>query len=338
MNNVDSRLRGKLAVIGTGGTFAMQARHPFDWVEYSESGIVLPIDDLLGQLGELAPEVEMLPIPFRALGSTAITPSDWLALASLIRKTALERPDIDGFVVTHGTATLEETAWFLHLTVDIDAGVVVTGAQRPSNTAGSDVVPNLRAAMAVALNPRSAECGALVVMDNAVFSARDVTKSSSFHLNAFEAPLCGPLAEVDADANVNWRRLPVQPACGKAFDPDALMSLPRVDILTSYGGADGVAVDAVVAAGARGLVSAGLAPGRPANGEVQALARAIERGVVVVQSTRAARGMVPLQDFLRRSGVLAGGDLAPHKARILLMLALAQGLDKEAIQQLLLAS
>lgn len=328
--------RAKVAVIGTGGTFAMQARHAFDWVEYSESQIVLPIDTLIEQLGELAPEIELLPIGFRALGSVSITPSDWLELARLIESTAAAHPELDGFVITHGTATLEETAYFLELALNLDMGIVITGAQRPSNTAGTDVPANLRAALAVAASPQAADCGALVVMDNKVYSARDVSKTSSFDLNAFEAIPFGPLAEVDAKANVHWRRLLPATAWHQEFDLARVQNLPRVDIVTSYAGADGAVVNALVAAGSQAIINAGLAPGRPAAGEAQALAQAVQQGVIVVQSTRAARGNVPVQDFLLRAGVLAGGDLAPHKLRILMMLALTQSKEVSQLQRWLL--
>src|ERR1700744_4969868 len=108
-----STRRPRIAVIGTGGTFAMQARHRFDWIEYGDSGVVLPIDALIEQLGALDLAVEILPVPFRMLGSTAMTPSALAELAALIARTARTDPSIDGFIVTHGTATLEETAWFL---------------------------------------------------------------------------------------------------------------------------------------------------------------------------------------------------------------------------------
>jgi len=329
--------RPKIAVIGTGGTFAMQARHRFDWVEYGESQIVLPIDTLLGELGELAPHVDLLPIAFRALGSVSITPTDWLELARLIEQTAQEHPDIDGFVITHGTATLEETAYFLDLALNLDMGLVITGAQRPSNTAGTDVPANLRAALAVAASPQARECGALVVMDNKVYSARDVTKSSSFDLAAFEAVPFGPLAQVDANAQVHWRRLLPANSWRSQFDLARVQSLPRVDIVISYAGCDGVPIQALVAAGSQAIISAGLAPGRPASGEAAALAEAVRQGVVVVQSTRAMRGNVPVQDFLLRAGVLAGGDLSPHKLRILMMLALTQTKDSAQLQRWLLA-
>lgn len=330
--------RPKIAVIGTGGTFAMQARHRFDWIEYGESQIVLPIDTLLDELGELAPHAELLPIAFRALGSVSITPTDWLELAHLIEHTAQEHPDIDGFVITHGTATLEETAYFLDLALNLDMGLVITGAQRPSNTAGTDVPANLRAALAVAGSAQARECGALVVMDNKVYSARDVTKSSSFDLAAFEAVPYGPLAHVDATATVHWRRVLPANAWRRQFDLARVQRLPRVDIVTSYAGCDGVPIQALVAAGSQAIISAGLAPGRPASGEAAALADAANQGVVVVQSTRAIRGNVPVQDFLLRAGVLAGGDLSPHKLRILMMLALTQTKDPAQLQHWLLAA
>lgn len=333
-----AKSRAKIAVIGTGGTFAMQARHRFDWVEYGESQVVLPIDTLIKDLGELAPDVELLPIPFRALGSVSITPNDWLEMARLIESTAAAHPDLDGLVITHGTATLEETAYFLDLALNLDMGLVITGAQRPSNTAGTDVPANLRAALAVARSPQARECGALVVMDNKAYSARDVSKTSSFDLAAFEAVPFGPLAQVDALANVHWRRLLPATAWHQEFDLARVQQLPRVDILTSYAGCDGVQVQALIAAGSQAIISAGLAPGRPASGEAAALANAVAQGIVVVQSTRALRGNVPVQDFLVRAGILAGGDLSPHKLRILMMLALTQTHDADQLQRWLLTA
>jgi L-asparaginase len=326
-------------VIGTGGTFAMQGRHRFDWVEYGESGVVHPIGTLIEQMGELAPHVDLVPIPFRMLGSTAIEPTDWLELARLIARHARTDPTLDGFVITHGTATLEETAWFLDLTVPTQAPIVVTGAQRPANTDGSDAAANLRAALAVAAAPASRGTGSLVVMNGQIFAARDVSKASSFELAAFEAPPFGPLGWVDADAQVIWRRrLSRERGDLPAFGVDALATLPRVDIILSYAGVDRVIIDACVAAGARGIVCAGLAPGRPAKGQARALADAARQGVIVVQATRSPRGYVPPQRFLEVDGILAGSDLAPPKLRILLMLALANTSERSEVQRLLLAA
>ncbi|MCC8392888.1 asparaginase [Paraburkholderia sp. MMS20-SJTR3] len=326
----------RVAVIGTGGTFAMQARHRFDWIEYGESGVVRSIDalmDEMGGLGNVADAVELVPVPFRALGSTAITPADWLALAKLIRLTAAADTGIAGFVVTHGTATLEETAWCLDLLLDLDVPVVITGAQRPLNTAGSDAPGNLRAALALAQSDAARGEGVLVVMNNQIFAARDVTKAASFELGAFEAPPFGALGRVEASGRVVMRRRRANTALRLPLDLEALDTLPRVDIVLSYAGADAVAIEAFVAAGSRAIVSAGLVPGRPAAAEQAALARAAQRGVVVVQSSRAPRGEVPLQAFLEAAGVLAGGDLAPQKLRIVLMLALSCTTDRLQIQR-----
>jgi len=319
--------RPRIAVIGTGGTFAMHGRHRFDWIEYADSGVIHPIGDLLGQLGELAPQAEIVPIPFRSLGSVSIGPSDWLELARLVRDTAAADPDLTGFVITHGTATLEETAWFLDLALSLEQPVVLTGAQRPANTDGSDAAANLRDAMAVAAEPKSRGAGVLVVMGGLVFPPRDVTKAASFELAAFEAPPYGPLGRIDADSRVVYRRLMPrgERLCTKLFAEvlEEGRPLPRVDISHSYAGADGTAIRGFVAAGARGVVCAGLPPGRVAAGERAAILEAVDSGVVVVQSTRSARGLVLRQRFLAADGMLAGGDLAPQKLRIALMLLLA---------------
>ncbi|SPB18584.1 asparaginase [Caballeronia novacaledonica] len=327
--------RPRVAVIGTGGTFAMHGRHRFDWIEYADSGVIHPIDALLQSLGELAPDAEIVPVPFRSLGSVAIGPNDWLELARLIRDAAAADPSLTGFVVTHGTATLEETAWFLDLALSLDQPVVLTGAQRPANTDGSDAAANLRGAMAVASDPRSRGAGVLVVMGGAIFAARDVTKAASFELAAFEAPPYGPLGRVDADARVVYRRrMPDSEGASRARFRNVIdhaVALPRVDISMSYAGADGAAIRGFVQAGARGIVCAGLTPGRAASGERAALLEAVAAGVVVVQSTRSPRGLVPRQRFLAADGLLAGGDLSAQKLRIALMLLLAAR-DAQAAQ------
>ena len=324
-----------IAVIGAGGTFAMEGRHPYDWIEYGDSGIVHPIETVLASIGDHGLGVALLPIAFRTIGSTGILPADWLDLAALIARTRGADPGLAGIVVTHGTATLEETAWFLDLTTAAGIAVVVTGAQRPPNTAGSDAQANLRAAIAVAADPRAAALGALVVMDGQILPARDVTKTASFAFDAFISP-AGALGHVAADGTVILRRVPPVRSL-VPFDTSALRALPRVDIVLSYAGADDVAIRACLAAGAEGLVSAGLLPGRPANAERPALVDAVRAGVVVIQSSRGSRGDVIVQRHNVADGILAGSDLAPHKLRILLMLALAAGLRPPAIQDLILS-
>jgi L-asparaginase len=312
----------------------MAGAHAFDWVDYADSGIIHRIDELMATLDLGLAEIDLVPVPVRALPSTGIIPADWCAIARVVDD-ALANGLADGVVVTHGTATLEETAFFLHLVHGHAAPVVVVGAQRPPNTASSDAVANLRAAVAAAASDRLAGAGALVVMNNYVYSARDAGKFANHALEAFDAPEFGPLARVEPDGGVTLARL-LPPRILPTFKLPA-GQLPRVDVAFSYAGSDGAAIDAFVARGARAIVCAGFPPGRSTPGEREAAVRAVAAGVTVVQSSRAPMGRVPLQRYNQSDGVFSGGGLSPQKARILVMLALAAGLSSEDLQAALLA-
>jgi L-asparaginase len=327
-------LRKKVALVSTGGTIAMVGRGPYDWVDYAESGIVRDASAVLGEIAEALPDVPLELVPFRRIGSTAIGTADWLELAKLIAR-LVRRRDLAGVVVTHGTATLEETAWLLALTVVTPKPIVMTGAQRPPNTAGSDAAPNLRGAILAAASPALAGLGVVVVMDNRIHDARSVTKLANHDLDAFQSPEYGPLGRIAADGRIVLRRLPRPMPLRRPWRLSNLRSLPRVDIVYSYAGADGVAVKALAASGARGIVSAGLPPGRPANPERAALAKAVRAGVTVVLASRAIKGIVEPAADAARDGFLNAGDLSPVKARILLMLALAAVRHPPRIQAIL---
>jgi L-asparaginase len=326
--------RARIAVLGAGGTIAMAGAHPFDWIDYGDTGIIRDVDALVATLDLGLPDVELLPVAVRALPSTGITPSDWSALAAVVDK-VLTDDRADGVVITHGTASLEETAFFLHLVHRHAAPVVVVGAQRPPNTASSDAVANLRAAAVVAASGLFAEAGVLVVMNGCVYPARDASKLANHALDAFDAVEFGPLARVEADGTVTVARLLPR----RAVAPFVLTAapLPRVDIALSYAGADGAAIDGFVAAGARGIICAGLPPGRSTPMERAAALRAVAAGVTVVQSSRALKGRVPLQRYNVADDILSGGGLNPHKARILVMLALASDMSLVELQAALLA-
>jgi L-asparaginase len=323
----------KIALLSTGGTIAMAGRHPYDWVDYAESGSVSTPAEMLTTLAPLLPDVDVESVQVQRIGSTGITPADWFALAEAAR-TQLARPDIGGIVITHGTATLEETAWYLALTLETTKPVVLTGAQRPPNTAGSDAAPNLRAALLVAASTTAPGCGVVAVMDGRIFDARSVTKASNHDLHAFISRDGGSLGHVDAGGSVHIRytaaALPARP-----WNARAAAELPRVDIVYGYAGGDGTATGAFVAAGARGIISAGMPPGRPANGERTALAGAAKAGVAVVLSSRAARGGVEPASDARREGFLIGSDLSPQKLRILLMLALTVTTEHAKLQAII---
>lgn len=318
----------QVLVIGAGGTIAMEGAHPWDWVDYGDTGIIHATEGVVAGMEFGLADIQVTPIAFRALPSTGITPREWLELRRHIMQLFAAEPA--GIVVTHGTATLEETAFFLHATLAADCPVVVVGAQRPPNTMGSDAQPCLRAAIAAAA---ALPAGVYVSMNGQIFDPVQVTKTSNHALNAFEAPESGPLADVTVEGHVIRNRALIPAAC--VFTP-AGDNLPRVDIAFSYAGADGAAINGLLAAGAQGIVSAGLPPGRATPGERQAMAEGAAAGCLVVQASRAQRGRVPAQAWNRSAGILSGGGLTPGKIRIVLMLALAEQMESERIQQLLL--
>ena len=319
--------RPVIAAIGCGGTISSLGRDSTDVLDYPDFGTKLPIDEVLGRYPELAKVADMLPVPFRSVGSTAIGPPEWLELAATIDRLAAERPELAGFVIPHGTATLEETAYFLNLALKSDKTVVVVGAQRPASALGSDAGMNLLGAVRTVSAPAARGLGVLVVLNDEIHSAREATKTSTYRLQTFRSPDFGLLGHIDGDGVQIYRQPRRRHAPDTEFDIAGLASLPRVDIAYSYGGAEGTVVDALVAAGARGIVSAGLAPGIPAPLERIALERARGAGVIVVQSSRAGSGRVALRRYLDEAGMVAADNLNPQKARILLMLALTRTSD-----------
>ncbi len=323
--------RRKIAVIGTGGTISSVAASSLDTLDYPEFGQKLTASELLARVGEADLVAEPVPVPFRAVGSTAIGPADWIALRDLVHATAAQDPGIAGFVITHGTATLEETAFFLNLTLAIAHPVVLVGAQRPASALGTDAGANLVAALRVASAPEAVGLGVLVVLNDEIHAARDLVKTSTYRLQTFRSPDFGALGHVDGDGVHILRAPRRQHAPDTVFASAATFDLPRVDIVLSYAGVDGAMVEAAVAAGARGIVSAGLAPGIATPLERLALECAVAAGIVVVQCSRAASGRVGRRRYLREAGIVAGEDFSPQKARILLMLALTRTSDPAEI-------
>jgi L-asparaginase len=266
----------EVAVIGCGGTLSSLGTSSLDLMDYPEHGTKLSIGELLARIPEAASIADVMAVPFRSVGSTNITPADWFELRANLRRLAREQPQLKGFVIVHGTATLEETAFFLNLTLDIAQTVVLVGAQRPFSAVGSDAPMNLLGALQVAKAPQSRGRGVLVVLNDEIHASRDVVKTSTLRLNTFRSAESGALGVIDADGIHFYRRVdrPHAPATDFADMPEAL-ALPRVDIVYSYAGADETFIDAAIAKGARGIVSAGLAPGIPTGAEKVALEAAV---------------------------------------------------------------
>ncbi|HEY1412502.1 MAG TPA: asparaginase [Rhodopila sp.] len=325
----------RIAVIGTGGTISGVGQDRLDFYEYGTSGRFMHVEELIGLVPELSRVADVLPIRYKNINSIAMAPTDWLALLRIIHETVAADPTLAGIVVTHGTATLEETAYFLNLAVRVPVPVVVVGAMRPSSALGADGGTNLLNAVRVAGAPDAHGMGVMVVLNDEINAARDVTKTSNYRVQTFVSRDLGILGYADADA-VKFYRKPLRRAAPETeFDVAKLGELPRVDIIPAYPGADAVLVEAAVAAGARGIISEGFPSGSPAPAQEAALKQAVKAGVAVVQSSRAGSGrVIDNKVSLREAGFVAADSLTPQKARILLMMALTVTSDTSEIRRI----
>ncbi len=324
----------KVAFIGTGGTIASLGRGPLDLQDYGAIGNVMHADDIVAKWPVVHQVADVIPVRYRNIPSTAIDFTDWKALAELCGQLPNDHPDLAGIVIGHGTATLEETAYFLNLTLKTSVPVVIVGSQRPSSALSSDAGMNLVNAIRVAASPEARGMGVLVLLNDEIHAAREVTKTATLRLQTFRTPDFGVLGHADGDAVVFYRQPLRRRAPDTEFDISAVAAVPRVDISYSYAGADGTAVRAFVAAGARGIVSAGFAPGFSTPDEAEALKDAAAQGIVVVQSTRAGSGRTFQSTRLKAAGMLIADNLNPQKARILLSLALTRTSDSAEIMRI----
>lgn len=257
-------------------------------------------------------------------------------LKSLSQKFAarLSDPDIAGVVFTHGTNTIEETAYFMNLTVRSEKPVVIVGAQRPFSTLSSDAPLNLLNAIRVAADPSSRGKGTLVVLNDEINAARDVTKSNTYRVETFVARELGILGYADADKIVFYRAPTRKHTTQSEFDVAQIGSFPKVNILYGHSGDDGDLAKAAVVAGAKGLVIAGTGAGHTQNARKTLKELYDMVGVVVVRSARVGAGRVIKDDNWQEPGFVAADNLSPQKARILLQLALTKTNKPDEIQKM----
>jgi L-asparaginase len=305
--------RLRVHVIATGGTIGASGDY------YGGRPTRLTADQLVQSVPALSRIATVTTEQFYNLPSSSIGPAQWLALSRRVDDVFRADPALAGIVVTHGTDTMEETAFFLDLTVADARPVVVTGAMRPADASGADGPANLYNSVRTATAPTARNRGTMVLMNDRIFAARAVTKLNTTRVDAFQAPDHGALGLADPDTVVFEQPAPKSPRA--QFDLRGITELPRVDIVYAYGGADSVAVDALVAAGARGIVVASAGRGGVPPALQAALRKAATRGVVVVISSRTGSGRVPITSDTVAVGA---GDLNPQKARVLLTLALTR--------------
>ena len=322
-------------VVGTGGSISLQGYGRLDFTEYSSAGKHLTIEEILERVPEAKEFARIKSDQFINVGSNAVGPKHWLGLAKHINEIFRKEPNVDGIVVTHGTATLEETAYFLNLTVKSSKPVVVTGAMRPPTALGTDADINLLDCIRVAACPESAGKGVLTILNNEIQSARNVTKSNTFRLETFRSGELGFLGYADSDHKVVFYQTPTRAHTHQTeFQVDDLTELPRVDIVYGYGGSDGLLIRALIDARVPGIVSAGLGGGNNHPDFMKALEDARQGGALVVLSSHVGSGRVVLTRRTIEREFVVADNLNPKKTRILLMLALSVTRDVQQIQRM----
>ena len=322
-------------VIGTGGSIAGIGPDRMDFILYPEIGDHITIQQSLDRVPEIQGFAEVRSEDLVSVGSTAIGAAEWLGLARRINAIFKDETDVAGVAVTHGTATLEETSYFLHLTVKSQKPVVITGAMRPPTALSTDSDLNLLDAVRTAASPDATGLGVLTVLNNEIQCGRDVTKASTFRVETFRPNELGFLGYADSDGKVVFYRAPLRRhTVDTPFMVDDMTVLPRIDIVYAYSGADGLLVDAVRNNRADGLVVAGFGGGTFPPAVAEAAVKLVDDGIPGVLATRSTAGRVVTTPQKEEQGFLVSDNLLPQKARILLMLGLTVTKDRHELQQM----
>ncbi len=321
-----------VAVLATGGTIAGQAETGTQ-AGYASGRIT--VDAMIGSVPGLSDLADIQGEQIANVGSQDMTFALMIALADRINA-LLGDGAVEGVVVTHGTDTMEETAYFLNLTVKSRKPVVLTGAMRPSTAVSADGPLNLYNAVAVAADPRAAERGVLVVMNDRIHGAHSLTKNNTTSVETFLSPINGLIGTVIYGKTQYFRGPFRRHTHTSEFSVAGVDRLPRVDILYACAGMPADLIDCSVSRGARGIVVAGDGNGNMNAGAIAAASRAAGQGTVVVRSSRVQTGTVirnvEIDDDSRR--FIVSDELNPAKARILLMLALQQDRSLEELQEM----
>ncbi|MGD8698273.1 MAG: asparaginase [Gemmatimonadales bacterium] len=311
----------KIVILTTGGTIASRVGAPM-----AEG------DSLVSAVPELLDHAMVRVEEFSRIGSSQMTPAHWIRLSKRI-SALFQDPQLAGVVVTHGTDTMEETAFFLNLTVRDRRPVVLVGSMRSANEISADGPANLLNAVRVAASTEAEGKGVLVVLNEDIAAARDVWKTDNRRVHTFRSPELGFIGFADPDTVIFYRS-PLRPHTWQTeFDLAAVDSLPRVDIAADYTGFDGSTIDDLVGRRPDGIVLASFAGGRMSAGARRAIAAAADAGIPVVIASRVPGGRIVGDPLGNMAGVVAR-DLPAHKARILLMLALTRARALEEIRRI----
>jgi L-asparaginase len=319
-----------IIILATGGTIAGKGTSA---TAAGYTAGVTPISDMVKAVPGIEKLATITGEQISNIGSQDMTVAIWLKLAKRINE-IFKNHEADGIVITHGTDTMEETAYFLDLTDRFDDPVVLTGSMRAGTAMSADGPKNLYDAVQVAASSLSKGKGVMVVFNGSIFNSREVVKSNTTHVNAFISPNTGPEGQVLGKRITYYSKELRASNKNTPFDVTNLIELPDVEIVELYADISDVAINAYVKAGAAGIITAGLGDGNLNKINTAAVTDAIIKGVIVCRSTRVPTGRVILHDETddAKLGTIVGDDLNPQKARILLMLGLTQTKDKAILQ------
>ncbi|PSM51648.1 asparaginase II [Campylobacter blaseri] len=317
-------------ILATGGTIAGSGSGELD-TAYT-SGTVT-VDKLIAAVPEINKIATIKGEQISNIGSQEMNNEVWLKLAKRVNE--LLAKDADGVVITHGTDTMEETAYFLNLTVKSDKPIVMVGAMRNSSSLSADGPLNLFNAVNVAIDKQSKGKGVVVVMNDEIHAAREVTKTHTSGVDTFKSPNSGKIGTVFY-GKVKYYMTPTRKHTKTSdFNIANIKELPKVDIIYNHSNDNPIFVNAAVKDGTKGIINAGMGNGNPYPSVLEALGDAVKGGVVVVRDSRVGSGETTMDGEVddKKYGFLTSDNLNVQKARVLLMVALATTDDKEKIQE-----
>ncbi|ENT5922368.1 type II asparaginase [Campylobacter jejuni] len=324
------KAKSRIAILGTGGTIAGFIDSTIATTGYTAGAI--DIDVLIKAVPQIRDLADISWEQIANIDSSNMCDEIWLRLAKKIAKLFAE--GIDGVVITHGTDTMEETAYFLNLTIKSDKPVVLVGAMRPSTAISADGPKNLYNAVALVANKEAKNKGVMVAINDKILSARGVVKTHSLNVDAFSSPDFGDLGYIVDGKAFFYNNVTKAHTKNASFDVSKLTSLPKVDILYSYSNdGSGVAAKALFEHGTKGIVVAGSGAGSIHKNQKDVLKELLKKGLKVVVSSRVVAGCVAVSDSDEKLGFISAEDLNPQKARVLLILALTKTSDPKKIQE-----
>ena len=319
-------------ILATGGTIAGSAESSTQTTGYQAGA--LGIDTLIEAVPQIKDYANVSGEQICKIDSKDMTNEIWLQLAKRVNELAADK-NVSGIVITHGTDTLEETAYFLNLTAKTKKPIVLVGAMRPATAISADGPMNLLNAVRVASSEVASDKGVLVCMNDDINAAREVTKTNTIQVNTFMSSDLGKLGYINNGEAYFYRESTRKHTSKSEFDIKNINQLPYVKIIYGHADDDRVLIDAAVAAGAQGIVYAGTGNGSIHKNAEVALAEASNKGIIVVRSSRVGTGtVIDAEQSYKDANFINGDSLSPQKARILLSLALTKTKDSKEIQQM----